>query len=168
MILATDVHYVDSTGYAAGLLFEAWSSSEELGRYEVVCHDVEPYEPGAFYRRELPCLLKLIEKVDHEITTIVIDGHVYLDAASRPGLGAVLYRAMNQSIEVVGVAKSRFHGMPELHAVMRGQSAKPLYVTTTGDLNAAIDGVSKMAGSHRIPTLLKRVDQNCRSMVRDA
>jgi deoxyribonuclease V len=63
---------------------------------------------------------------------------------------------------VVGVAKRPFRGAPALE-VLRGASARPLYVTAIGiDAAHAADGVRRMHGAHRIPTLLTRVDRLCR------
>jgi len=48
--------------------------------------------------------------------------------------------------------------------VLRGDSRRPLYVTAAGlDPAAAALHVRSMHGPFRIPTLLKRVDQLCRT-----
>jgi deoxyribonuclease V len=47
--------------------------------------------------------------------------------------------------------------------VLRGGSARPLYVTAAGlSADEAARRVRDMHGPYRIPTLLKRVDQLCR------
>jgi deoxyribonuclease V len=72
-------------------------------------------------------------------------------------LGRYLYEATG--IPVVGVAKTFFHGHTGVMEVFRGESARPLFVSTAGfDLNQAASGVHAMSGPFRIPTLLKRVD----------
>ena len=43
--------------------------------------------------------------------------------------------------------------------VVRGESKKPLLVTSTGDLDEAARAIATMAGPYRVPHLLKRVDQ---------
>ena len=166
MFLATDVHYNDNVGYAAGVLFDDWSSAVATRPYTAVCLDVGDYEPGAFYRRELPCLLTLLDTVEGPLSTIIVDGHVYLDGADRPGLGSHLHSAIKQSVEVVGVAKNPFKDMPDRHQVLRGTSQKPLFVTTTGDLASALSGVASMTGEHRMPDLLKLADQACRALAK--
>lgn len=90
---------------------------------------------------------------------VIIDGYVWL-GAGRSGLGAHLYDALGQRIAVVGVAKRRFHGAGDAVPVLRGTSQVPLFVTAVGiDLAEAAEGVRRMHGAHRIPTLLKRVDR---------
>jgi deoxyribonuclease V len=47
--------------------------------------------------------------------------------------------------------------------VMRGGSTRPLCVTAVGiDAGLAAAGVARMAGHHRTPTILKRVDRLAR------
>jgi deoxyribonuclease V len=92
-------------------------------------------------------------------STVIIDGYVWL-GAGRPGLGAHLYQALGQRTAVVGVAKRRFHGAGDAVPILRGTSQVPLFVTAVGiDLAGAAEGVRRMHGAHRIPTLLKRVDR---------
>ena len=59
MIIAIDVHYFQDKAVAAGVIFEDWSakSASEIVKVEVA--NVAPYESGAFYKRELPCILFL-------------------------------------------------------------------------------------------------------------
>ena len=49
--------------------------------------DVVAYEPGEFYRRELPALTAVLTGVTG-LSQLIIDGYVDLDASGRPGLGA--------------------------------------------------------------------------------
>jgi len=73
--------------------------------------------------------------------------------------------ALARNIEVVGVAKSAFAGAAAAE-VLRGTSARPLYVTAVGtERAAAAAGVQSMHGDHRIPTLLGRVDALARGRV---
>ena len=163
MILATDVHYKDSTALAAGVLFDAWNAQEPAR--ELICRvdNIEPYESGNFYKRELPCILALLEKHRLEVDGIVVDGYVFLDNQYRPGLGKHLFDALNETVSVIGVAKTPFQGIGDEHEVYRGQSKMPLYVTTTDDLSTAKQNILSMHGDFRLPTLLKKVDQLCRA-----
>jgi len=162
VILATDVHYLDSTAKVAGVLFDAWNA--KAPRQEVTCQvdHIEPYESGSFFKRELPCILALLEKHRLEVDCIVVDGYVFLDNQSKPGLGKYLYDALDERVPVIGVAKTPFAGISDEHKLFRGKSEKPLYVTTTDNLTTAKQNISNMHGGFRIPTLLKRVDQLCR------
>ena len=165
MIAAVDVHYHPSGGAtAAAVVFREWRTSDVETELREYIPRVEPYEPGSLYKRELPCLLMVLDKVRHGLETLLVDGHVWLAPDNRPGLGAHLYRALGSRIAVVGVAKSPFRGSPNAHRAFRGRSRRPLYVTTVGmDQGMAAKLVSSMHGPYQIPTLLKRVDRLARS-----
>jgi deoxyribonuclease V len=91
---------------------------------------------------------------------ILIDGYVWLESDKSPGLGAALYAELNRSTPVIGVAKSRYKNSDVAYEVMRGSSARPLYITAVGiDQRVAAAKIVKMHGKHRLPTLLKKVDQ---------
>lgn len=77
MILAVDVQYLKSGAVAAGLQFEDWSDEAPAGEYVSVIDTVAPYEPGQFYKRELPCILALLQEHSLSPSTIVVDGYVY-------------------------------------------------------------------------------------------
>lgn len=163
MILAVDVHYLDTGAVVAGVLFDHWARCE--GNHEVTARirSVEPYQPGQFYKRELPCILAILEKLPLQPTTIVVDGYVYLGSEKRPGLGYHLFEALDAAVAVIGVAKNRFEGTLDEAELIRGNSQRPLYVTAVGiDQTQAKQRIATMCGRHRIPTLLKRVDQLCR------
>jgi deoxyribonuclease V len=122
---------------------------------------VAPYQPGQFYRRELPCLLSVLATVAEPLEAIVVDGYVWL-SDDRPGLGAHLYEALGHREAVIGVAKTRFAGA-EAEPVIRGGSRRPLYVSAAGlERAAAARHIERMHGTYRLPTLLRRVDQLCR------
>ena len=112
-------------------------------------------------------MLALVESVEEPLEAIVIDGYVWLDAAGRPGLGAHLFEALGGRIPVVGVAKSAFQGSPHAERVLRGTSARPLYVTAAGlDARQAAAAVGSMHGPHRFPTVLQRADALSRASSR--
>ncbi len=162
VILAIDVQYVDNTAYVAGVLFENWQSQVPDSEYVSILHNIAAYEPGQFYKRELPCITKLLE--EHQLTPeiIVIDGYVYLDGEQKPGLGKYLFDSLNGQALIIGVAKKAFAGIDDKHQVIRGKSLKPLYVTSTGPLSFALESIATMFGDNRNPVLLKRADQLCR------
>ena len=163
MIACVDVDYRASEAIAACVLFHSWTEEHRVGEKIERIHTVEPYEPGQFYRRELPCLLAVLGRVDDHIDTVVVDGYVWLRDERTPGLGAHLYEAMGKSVPVIGVAKTQFRSATAAIAVKRGTSQKPLYVTAAGmDLNTAARHIQMMHGPFRIPTMLKEVDRLCR------
>jgi deoxyribonuclease V len=168
-ILAVDVDYRANGAFAAGVLFDDWSASTALREVTLPVPSVAEYEPGQFYRRELPCVLALLDALDQSTATsspaiVVVDGYVRLGADRRPGLGQHLFDALAGRVAVVGVAKSRFRDTPPDTEVLRGRSLRPLFVTAAGmSVDDAKTAVLSMAGRHRVPTMLRRVDQLSRA-----
>jgi deoxyribonuclease V len=92
---------------------------------------------------------------------IVVDGYVDLDPAGRPGLGA--HVRAEYGVPVIGVAKTVFRSATHAAQVFRGQSRRPLYVTSAGiSVTEAALVVSEMAGSFRLPDALKLADRLAR------
>jgi deoxyribonuclease V len=167
MIAALDVCYGPRAAAAAAVLFQGWADAAEAGHHLALVADVAPYEPGAFYRRELPCLLAVLAEVRAPLSAVVVDGYVWLSDDGHPGLGAHLYDALGRGPAVIGVAKTSFRGSAFAERVVRGGSASPLHVTAAGiDASAAADLVRAMHGPHRMPTLLARADRLCREAMR--
>jgi deoxyribonuclease V len=159
-----DVDYRKNEAVAACVLFRSWTDEHSSEEWTELLHPVEAYEPGQFYRRELPCLLAVLRRTSHPLETVVIDGYVWLKDADRPGLGAHLYEALGRSVAVVGVAKTHF-ATATAEPVLRGRSRKPLFVTAAGmDRAEAAQHIQRMHGPYRVPTLLRRVDQLCRGL----
>lgn len=165
MYLVIDVHYFnDDYAVASGILFVDWGSSDFVKKVSIKVEDIKPYEPGSFYERELPCILSLLNEISPKPDLVIIDGYVTLGAEGRKGLGAHLYHALGEEIPIIGVAKNSFAGTPDDKKIYRGESEKPLYVTSIGiDQNEAKRLIQSMQGDFRIPTLLKMVDSECRS-----
>jgi deoxyribonuclease V len=165
VLACVDVDYRDTYAVAACILFRDWNDATVAESRTAVVPLVEPYVPGQFYRRELPCVLAILRAVATPIETIVIDGYVWLDAGGRPGLGARLFDELDRKVPVIGAAKSAFRGSSPIE-VRRGRSDRPLYVTSAGIPPAeAADCIRRMHGDSRVPTLLKQVDRLCRSFV---
>ena len=165
MILAVDVHYTSNHATAGGVVFHRWKDPVPDKEYTSVSTGIDIYEPGSFYKRELPCILKLLNEHNLEPNCIVIDGFVFLDGSTLPGFGKHLYDILQGSIPIIGVAKTAFKGIPPVCKIFRGTSSKPLYVTVVGwPLETAKQRIRSMRGKHRIPDLLKRADRLCRGM----
>jgi deoxyribonuclease V len=163
MIACLDVDYREGGAVAACVLAHGWSDDRPASESVVRIATVEPYEPGRFFRRELPCLLAVLGAAGGRAEVVVIDGYVWLGDAREPGLGAHLYEALGRDAAVVGVAKTRFHGVQAAREVLRGESRTPLYVTAAGmDPDEAAERIREMHGPYRLPTLLKRADRLCR------
>ena len=164
MFACVDVDYrSDGSAFAACVMFEAWSAEHPAHVMVVRIDAVEPYEPGEFYRRELPCLLRVIAEVPVVLDAVLVDGYVTLDPAGRPGLGAHLHEALGCAIPVIGVAKTRYRAATMAIPVLRGKSRVPLWITAAR-IDAALGAshVRSMHGRHRIPTLLGLVDRLAR------
>jgi deoxyribonuclease V len=164
VLLALDVQYAPDAALTGAVGFVAWTDGAPAFEHVVSSQGAPaPYEPGAFYRRELPYLLAALAEIErtHRVEIAVIDGHAWL-GTGRPGLGARLFRALGERIPVVGVAKSAFTGGNAI-AVLRGASRNPLHVSAAGmDAREAAALVRDMHGPHRLPTLLRRADQLAR------
>ena len=162
LLACVDVDYRGEGAVAAAIVFLDWTSPFELEEHLVTIDAVAPYRPGAFYERELPCILAVLKRSRGPIGVVVVDGYVWL-GEQQPGLGAHLYAALGGETPVIGVAKSLFPGAPAT-VLRRGDSQRPLYVSAAGvDLANAADNIQRMHGPNRLPTLLKQVDGLCRS-----
>ena len=150
-----DVDYQETGVTAAAVGFVTWGDA--IATVEVVVRTFESppaYEPGAFAKRELPYLLGVLARMP-PLEAILVDAYVWL-GPDRAGLGARLHDACG--LPVIGVAKTRFEGAVA-REVVRGDSARPLYVTAVGiDEQLVAEHVRTMHGEFRIPTLIKRAD----------
>jgi deoxyribonuclease V len=154
---AVDVHYPPTGGARAALVLASDATFSTIAiEKTVLIEHVAPYQPGEFYRRELPPLRAVLADVD-DLDLLIVDGYVTLDPAGRPGLGAHAHAEFG--IPVIGVAKTNF--APATHAipVLRGNAIKPLYVTSAALLPTdAADLVRTMSGKFRLPDALRRAD----------
>lgn len=157
MFVVTDVHYPPYGGAQAALVAADDSAFSSITLEKVVCvAEVAPYEPGKFFKRELPPLRVVLAGVSG-IEILIIDGYVDLDPEGKPGLGAHTHAEFD--IPVIGVAKTRFATATHAVPVIRGKASRPLYVTAVGvslDTSAAI--IRSMSGAYRTPDALRRVD----------
>lgn len=168
MILAVDAYYrEDGSVRAAGALFLDFAEEAPAETLTVELLTSHPYQPGSFYLRELPAILKIVEIAEERaaIDVVIVDGYVWLPGdPPRPGLGARLWEVLGEKAAVIGVAKNPVNDTSADDAsaalIFRGKSGRPLYVTAAGlSAEEAAGHVRAMAGGHRIPTLLKLVDR---------
>jgi len=160
MVLAVDVYYKDNYAKAVGVLFD-WAGSTYKQSIIEILTDVEEYVPGEFYRRELPCILKLLEKTDLAlIDVIVVDGYVFTDNDGQLGLGGKLWEALQKRLPIIGVAKTSFLKNKEtVRELRRGKSENPLYISAVGiELDKAAMLIKQMHGDYRMPDILKKLD----------
>jgi deoxyribonuclease V len=158
--LAIDIYYYETYAKCVGVLF-LWEDDVPTKLIEATVDGVAEYVPGEFYKRELPCVMAVIDQVrKYKIDCIVLDSHVQLGEGKK-GLGEYVYEAVDQRYPIIGVAKSSFQGNEEfVREVRRGESENPLYVSAIGtDLEEAAEYIQNMHGEYRIPTMLKEVDR---------
>ncbi|MBC6994961.1 endonuclease V [Lewinella lacunae] len=168
MIYAFDLYYREEETVTACVGFENWSSTAPALQLTEKSKVESDYISGQFYKRELPGILQLLQKIDLQPgDLIIVDGYVYLDDEKSNGLGGHLYEALDKQFPIIGVAKKKYHSLEkEYREVYRGQSQKPLFITAAGfDLEEAQCCVEGMAGTYRIPDLLKIVDQLSKGMI---
>lgn len=164
MIAAIDVQYEGSHARVGCITFENWAAALPEREFVLQLDEVQAYQPGEFYKRELPCILAALATLEPPPQTVVIDGYVWLDDHGRPGLGAHLFEALGGRVAIVGVAKTAFRGSEHAARVLRPGSQRPLFVTAAGlSLREAAAHVARMSGAHRIPSLLKHVDRLARA-----
>ncbi len=166
MICCVDVHYDHQNATAALVLFDGWRSATPVQTFISKAGNVEQYQPGDFYKRELPALLAAIQMVSPVPDYILVDGNVWLSDDKdnpKPGLGARLYEALQRQSAIIGIAKTRFATGVGIE-VLRGQSKTPLYVTAAGlNVNQAAAHVKDMHGQYRLPTIVRLTDQLART-----
>ena len=163
---AIDVHYRDEeTAVVALVIASDWRDEDQpIDRMILVSGlKAEAYEPGSFYKKELPYLLRVLEGAP-KLDAIIIDGYVWL-APDRPGLGKHLYDALGGTTPIIGIAKTHFEGSDDVaESVLRGMSGTPLYVTAEGiDLETAAENVRFMTGPFRLPMIVSRANSISRT-----
>jgi deoxyinosine 3'endonuclease (endonuclease V) len=160
MILAFDAHYQDTGSRLVAAIFQDWTDAEASTLKTWTFGPAADYAPGQFYLRELPLIMAALADFDlAKVTAIIVDGYVYLNDQGRLGLGGHLYNELDGKIPVIGIAKSYFRDT-NAEAVLRGESKKPLYVTSLGMPQAeAAAHLRSMAGPYRMPDILAAVDR---------
>lgn len=168
MIYCFDTHYFEDKAQTSCIGISDWSSQEVEFELSEIIEGIDDYESGSFYKRELPCLISILKKVElnPKEDYLVIDGFVVLDDGGKLGLGGYLFEFLDSNIPVIGVAKNSFATIDRLRKeILRGESTKPLFITALGvDLIEAGQCIERMHGDFRIPTILKLVDSYCRKV----
>jgi deoxyribonuclease V len=170
VLAAVDVAYAGDRARGACVVFASWEDVAPAATHAITTPLAAEYAPGELFRRELPPLLAVLAQVAAPLEVVIVDGYVWL-AGHGAGLGAHLYDALGARVAVVGVAKTawtRPDPAPDparrVVPVVRGGSARPLYVTAAGmDPDVAAARVARMHGAHRLPTLLKLADTLARA-----
>ena len=82
LITAVDVDYRESGAVAAGLWFRGWMAESVEFQITAQFPVAAAYEPGAFYRRELPCLLNVLAR-GPKADVVIVDGYVWSEMERR-------------------------------------------------------------------------------------
>lgn len=165
MIAVLDAAYRADVSAAACVQARDWDAPEPAFETAVRGGAPAAYEPGEFYRRELPLLLAALKAAPGPPDAILIDGYVWLDVGGRAGLGAHLHAAIDRVCPVIGLAKTRFVGAETFaRPLLRGRSRSPLFITAAGVTpEAAAEAVARMQGAARLPDLVARADRLARA-----
>jgi deoxyribonuclease V len=130
LFVATDVHCLETRGARAAAVVYADAAFSRLAQDRVeLVPEVQPYQPGQFYRRGLPPLHAVLDGLT-KMALLVVDGYADLDPDGRPGLGSRAHEEFG--VPVIGVAKTAFRTATHAIQVRRGTSSRPLYVTAAG------------------------------------
>ena len=167
MILAFDSYYFEDTAKTIAIQFDSWETATPTKVYSEVLDGIAEYEPGAFYKRELPCILSLLGQVNlDEIDFIMVDSYVLLNDEGKLGLGGYLYHELNKKIPVIGVAKTGFHNNKlNSKELLPRESKKPLHISAIGiTLQEAYEHIKSMHGAYRMPTISLLVDGQTKSL----
>jgi len=80
MLATLDVDYDETTlsGTGAAVVFEHWEDAMPMAEYAAKCGGIQPYVQGQVFRRELRCLIAVLEKVREPLSVLVVDGYVTL------------------------------------------------------------------------------------------
>ena len=74
MYFAVDVQYHENqSATAAGILFREWETDQIAETLVKQIPEVAEYEPGSFYKRELPCVMALLKDVA-EVVDLDLNG----------------------------------------------------------------------------------------------
>ena len=164
MLVSVDVDYRPDATVAACVLFRDWGDAAEAAHFVDRGPPAEAYVPGEFYRRELPALLRVLARCLDPLTTVIIDGYVWLGGDERPGPGRAPVRGARakrarhrRGEDVVSLQPGRGAG-----AARRQPAAPAGHRSGGGRPGRRPRCIQRMHGPSRLPTLLKRVDRLCR------
>lgn len=165
MIIIIDVDYGESEACVAGVFAEKTDSKESCGFLRLKVKDYGNYQSGQFYKRELPCIEAILEKVNSKVLDfIIIDGYADF-GTERVSLGQAVYKMYG--IPIIGIAKKacKYCVLADTE-VLRGNSHSPLFVTSYGiSQEKAKDIVRCMNGENRLPYLVKLADSYARGNI---
>ena len=166
MVIVIDVDYGESEACVAGVFAEEVYSTESCGFLRLKIKDYGDYESGQFYKRELPCVKAILEKVNPKVLDfIVVDGYADF-GTDRVSFGQAVYETYG--IPTIGIAKKacQYCVLSDTE-VFRGSSHSPVFVTSYGiSQEEAKSIVRRMSGKNRLPYLVKLADSYARGNIK--
>ena len=166
MIVVIDADYGEGEATVAGVFAEKADSAESCGFLRLKTKIYGEYESGQFYKRELPCVQAILEKINlASVDLVIVDGYADFGTEKTP-LGKFVYE-LNR-LPIIGVAKKQCQYCALSNTeVFRGNSQSPLFVTSYGiSHEEAKEIVRQMSGEHRLPHLIKLADACARGNIK--
>lgn len=167
--IAIDTYYrSEQEAYTVGIIFEEWDDKKPLSIVDDVNETFDRYIPGEFYKRELPCILRILNKINIlEFDSIILDGYIDLkdnEGNIKPGLGRRLCSKINihDDLDIIGIAKSLYCRTDEISYKLVRNSSKALYCQSLR--GNSLDFLKYLDGDYRIPTLLKLLDNKTKGI----
>jgi deoxyribonuclease V len=107
VIAIVDAAYGNEASAAACVMAAGWESGAAISEFTHRDGPAADYQPGEFYRRELPLIVSVLAMLPRKPDIVLIDGYVWLGVEGRKGLGAHLHEALNADSAIVGIAKTK-------------------------------------------------------------
>ena len=164
--IALDTYYYEDIAKTVGVIFNDWSDKKPLDIISSWTTQFDPYIPGEFWKRELPCIVNLLDLLNlDDFSIFIVDGFVdVLDeklGITKPGLGRKLEEKYPDK-EVIGVAKSKFGKTEKISAkIQRGpRGSRYLYVQACKMNNKEAGKIIyTMYGEYKLPEMLRILDK---------
>ena len=176
MIACLDVGYTDTAARAACVVIKNWRASRPAAEHVAKIHEVKDYQPGEFYRRELPCIQAVLDKLKHPPTCIVVDGYVWLDEKSSPRIGGPSvrnaksrgagHRSRQESVQRHGSrngtsarqerSAALHHGRRSPDRPSGGQHRRDAWAASTANNPETCRSIEPSGSARRLTTLTKK------------
>lgn len=180
---ALDAAYADDRVYAAAVLCD-YQTLRLVAERVVVVEGCAPYQPGYFWLREGPPLLRALEALGRRPDVLLVDGH---GLAHPRRFGLACHIGLSTGIPTIGCAKTRLVGSyaepgcgkgdwspleqegRTVGAVLRSRGVKPLFVSPGHlvTLADALEVVLHCCTEYRVPEPLRLADQAARRAGRE-
>lgn len=180
LVAGLDVHYHGDGELAAAVVVLDAATLQVVEQVVVYGEAAFPYVPGLFAFREVPALVRALERLTTTPDLLVCDGY---GVAHPRRFGLACHLGVLTGLPALGVGKTRFTGSNEDPATARGSwspitmdgevvgravrtrdGVKPVYVSPGHliDLDTACDQVLRLAPTYRLPEPIRHADHLAR------